>query len=144
MDRTANFYASPSYSHGGGIPIYSGSRRQRGGSIFGALRNMFMPVISALGKKIAKRGAKSAIGLASDVVNDAFAFKNIPDSLAKHGKKRALNLTRYAADEGLNSLQQMIGSGRKRRRRQSLRKRKSSTKRRKPRKKARRTAKPLF
>ena len=146
MDRTAVFYSSPSYSHGGSMPIFSGSRRQRGGSIFGALKRFFMPVITALGKKVARQGAKQAVGLAKDVVKDAFMFRNVPDSLKTHGKKRALSLGRYAADEGLNTLESMIGSGgrRKKRRKQGLGKRKRSTKKSKPRKKRRRTAKPLF
>ena len=144
MDRTALFYSRPSYSHGGGsLPVFSGSRRQRGGNIFGALRSFFMPVISALGKKVAKQGAKQAVGLAKDVVKDAFMFKNVNDSVLKHGKKRALDLSRFAADEGLNSLERMIGSG-KRRRRQSLGKRKRRTKKSKPRRKRRRTVKSLF
>lgn len=155
MDHTAIFYSSPSYIRGGGLPIYSGSRRQRGGSIFGALKRFFMPVITAFGKKVARQGAKQAVGLAKDVVSDAFMFRNVPDSVIKHGKKRALNLTRYAADEGLNSLENMIGSGppakRRRRRKQSLGKRKTITKKRKqrksqrkPQRKRRRTAKALF
>ena len=102
-----------------------------------------MPVISALGKKVAKQGAKQAVGLAKDVVKDAFMFKNVNDSVLKHGKKRALDLSRFAADEGLNSLERMIGSG-KRRRRQSLGKRKRRTKKSKPRRKRRRTVKSLF
>ena len=146
MDRTAAFYSSPSYSHGGSMPIFSGSRRQRGGSIFGALKRFFLPVITAIGKKVARHGAQQAVGLAKDVVKDALMSKNVPDSLKRHGKKRALDFTRYAADEGLNSLERMIGSGsrRKKRRKHSLGKRKRSTKKSKSRKKRRRTVKALF
>ena len=111
MDRTAAFYSTPSYIHGGGLPIYSGARRQRGGSIFGALKRFFLPVVSAFGKKIAKQGAQQAVGLAKDVVKDAFMFRNVHDSVLKHGKKRALDMTRFAADEGLSTLESMIGSG---------------------------------
>ena len=152
MDRTAAFYSIPTYTHGGGIPIFSGSRRQRGGSIFGSLKRFFMPILYGLGKKVAKQGARQAVGLAKDVVGDAFMFRNVNDSVKRHGKRRALNLTRYAADEGLGTLEKMIGSGRRRRKRraQSSRKRKQSTKRtvsqrRKSCKtKRRRTKKPLF
>ena len=156
MDRTTAFYSNPSYIHGGSLPIFSGSRRQRGGSIFGALKRFFMPIVTAFGKKIVRQGAKQAVGLAKDVVQDAMMSKNIPDSLKRHGKKRALDLTRYAAVEGLDSLEKMIGSGtrRKKRRRQSLGKRKRSTKKSQPRKrqprksqprkKRRRTTKALF
>ena len=164
MDRTATFYSGPSYLHGAGMPVFSGSRRQRGGSIFGAIKNFFLPILKGFGKKVVKRGASEAVGLAKDVVKDAFMFKNVNDSVKQHGKKRALGLTKYAAQEGLDTLEKMIGSGRKRRRvhhsrkrrkvrrsrkrlnTQSLRKRRRSTKRSKPRKKQRRhrTTKSLF
>ena len=154
MDRTATFYSGPSYRYGGGaMPVFSGSRRQRGGSIFGALKRLFMPVITSLGKKIAKRGASEAVGLAGDVVKDAFLFKNVGESLKSNAKRRALDLGKYSADEGLDAMRNMIGSGKRRRkaraksRRSSLRKRKIGAKKRKskPRKKQRRVrSKALF
>lgn len=149
MDRTANFYSGPSYIYGAGLPIYSGARRQRGGSIFGAIGRFIMPVLKSLGKKIMRKGASEAVGLAKDVVGDAFLGRNIKDSVVKHGKKRALDVGRFTADAGLNQLQQMIGSGRgrtRRRRRQGLGKRKRSVKKSKsrPRKKRRRANKPIF
>ena len=153
MDRTAAFYAGPSYRYGGGtMPVFSGSRRQRGGSIFGALKRFFMPIITGFGKKIAKRGASEAIGLAGDVAKDAFLSKNVKESLKTNAKRRALDFGKFAADEGLQSLQSMIGSGKRRRRtrhksrRLNSRKRKiGSKKKSKPRKKRRRaTVKALF
>lgn len=166
MDRAAVFYSAPSYYHygaGGAMPVFSGSRRQRGGSIFGALKSFFAPILGGIGRKVMKRGAQEAVGLAKDVVKDAFMFKNVNDSVIRNGKKRALDLTRYAADEGLNSLEQMIGSGKRRRKtqrrtaqrrttqrrrtqpRKNLRKRKSRPKKTKSRpKKRRRTVKSLF
>ena len=39
MDHTAAFYSRPSYVGGAG-PIFSGARRQRGGSVFGALKSI--------------------------------------------------------------------------------------------------------
>ena len=154
MDRTATFYSGPSYRYGGGdMPVFFGSRRQRGGSIFGALKRFFLPVITSLGKTLAKRGASEAVGLAGDVVKDAYLTRNIGESLKSNAKKRALDFGKYSADEGLSALKNMIGSGKRRRkrrgksRRPTLRKRKIGIKRRKskPRKKQRRvTAKALF
>ena len=153
MDRTAAFYSAPSYSYGGGaMPVFSGSRRQRGGSIFGAFRRLFIPIIKMLGKKLAKKGAQQAVGLAGDVARDAFLFKDVKQSLANNAKKRALNFGKYAVDEGLAGLQNVIGSGKRRRksgpksrRPSNLRKRKLSTKRRKSKpRKRRRSAKTVF
>ena len=160
MDRTATFYSMPSYAYGAGMPIFTGARRQRGGSIFGSLKNFFLPILKGFGKKVVKRGMHEGLGLAKDVVKDAFMFKNINDSVKQHGKKRALDLGKYAAEEGLSTLGNMVGSGRKRRKRQSLRKRKLGTKKSRPRRltkkkkkrrplrrhsrRRRRTAKALF
>ena len=153
MDRTLMFYSAPTYAHGGSMPIFSGARRQRGGSIFGALKRFFLPILKGLGRKVVKQGAKQAVGLAKDVVGDALMFRNVNDSVKKHGKKRALDFTRYAANEGLGTLENMIGSGRRGRKRRprSSRKRKRSTKRAtsqrrksRPKKRRRRTNKRLF
>ena len=103
------------------MPVFSGSRRQRGGSIFGSIKNFIMPIAKALGRKLVKRGANEAIGLAGDVVKDAFLFKNVNDSIVNNAKRRALDLGKFAADEGLDTLQNMIGSGKSRRRRRKSR-----------------------
>ena len=140
MDRTAAYYSSPTYKFGAGyMPVFSGSRRQKGGSIFGAMKNLFMPVLNALGKKIVKRGAHEAIGLAKDValnkINPFAGDLNMADEV----RKRAVDVGRFAAAEGLDSLEKMIGSGRRHRRRyrsrhisqgsRNLRKRKLSKRR---------------
>ena len=84
MDYTANFYSQPSYV-GAGFPIFAGSRRQRGGSIFGAIKSLFMP----FAKSALKRGVKAVGELASDVVTDGLAGKNIGQSILTHGKQQA-------------------------------------------------------
>ena len=82
MDRTAQFYAQPSYV-GAGFPIFAGARRQRGGSIFGAIKSMFMPLV----KSALKRGARAAVGAAANVTNDVIAGKSLKDSVKRHGKR---------------------------------------------------------
>ena len=145
MDRTAAYYSSPTYTFGAGMmPVFSGSRRQRGGSIFGAIKSFLMPVLSAFGRKVVKRGASEAVGLAKDIASEAFSSGKLSAAPVKSiAKKRALNLGKFATTEGLDSLQKMIGSGRRRaRRRKSLRKRNLSKRRSKskrPTKKRRRT-----
>ena len=42
MDQTALFYSRPSHDfRGAGLNVFVGARRQRGGSIFGSLKNFF-------------------------------------------------------------------------------------------------------
>lgn len=87
MDRTAAFYASPTYIQrgSGAIPIFSGSRRQRGGSILGAMKNFFMPLLQGV-KNVAVRRAKSAaLGLAKNVAQDVMSGRNLGSSLKTRG-----------------------------------------------------------
>ena len=88
MDRTARFYSRPSYAHGGAFPIFSGSRRRRGGGILGALASVAMPMLRGL----ASRGAKQAIGLAKDVASDVMSGRDFKSSLMSHGMRRAKRL----------------------------------------------------
>ena len=66
---TSSFYSRPSYLSGAG-GIYSGSRRQRGGSIFGAIKSIVTPLISGIGRSFSRNVLNNAVGFASDVVGD--------------------------------------------------------------------------
>lgn len=99
MDRTANFYAQPTYARGGALPIYSGSRRQRGGNVLGAIKSFFMPILG----RVAKRGVGSAVNLAKNVALDAFTGKNLAQSLKTRGlneaKQFGINIAKDAFSE---------------------------------------------
>ena len=123
MDRTASFYAQPSY--GGGFPVFSGSRRQRGGGIFGALARMALPFAKRVGSSILKRGARQAIGLAQDVVSDVAAGKNVAQSIRSHGKSRLKQFGRRVLASGAHELSKFASTAPK-----------ASRKRKAPRKKA--------
>ena len=73
MDRIASFYAQPAYISGGALPVYSGSRRHRGGSILGAFKSSSIPVM----QNRAKRETTEVFGLPKDIANDAFLGRNI-------------------------------------------------------------------
>lgn len=104
MDRTAQFYAQPSYVGGGAVmPVFSGSRRQRGGSILGALKSFFLPLIKGFGIKAAKEG----LGLATNVIGDVIAGKNIKNSIKRRGLHRA---KRFGSDLLSSTLGQVSSS----------------------------------
>ena len=89
MDRTAAFYSRPSYVGGAGN-IFAGGRRQRGGSVLGAVKSIVTPLLSGVGQSLKRHAMKNAVGLATDVVGDVFTGKNIKDSLINRGKQRGL------------------------------------------------------
>lgn len=88
MDRTSTFYSQPSYV-GGGFPVFSGSRRQRGGNIFGALSRAVLPMLKIFGRRAFGHVAKKALGLGQNVLFDTMRGVNPRQSLIKHGKQAA-------------------------------------------------------
>ena len=86
MDRTAAFYSQPSYvQRGSGLPVYSGARRQRGGSILGALKNFIMPIVQNVKRNAIRHGKQEAWKLAKGVALDTFRGRNIGDSIKTRG-----------------------------------------------------------
>ena len=89
MNPTASFYSRPSYVSGAGT-TYSGARRQRGGSIFGALKSVVTPLLSTVGKTLKRSVLSNAVGFAGDVVNDIASGQNIKSTLLNRGKEFGL------------------------------------------------------
>ncbi len=111
MDRTAAFYSQPSYHfRGSGFPVFSGSRRMRGGSILGALKQMIVPTLASVGKSVGRAALKQAVGFASDVANDALQGRNLTQSLKARGKQRAMRVAQTAKKQGLNAMRTAMGS----------------------------------
>ena len=110
MDRTAAFYSAPSYQYrgAGGFPVFSGSRRQRGGSILGSIAKVAMPILGNIGKA----ALGQAVGLAKDVAGDLAQGRNIGQLLKQHGLKRLKNTA-------MSSLSNITGRPRQRVRRQA-------------------------
>ena len=107
MDRTAAFYAGPSY-RGAGFPVFSGSRRQRGGSILGAIKSMVMPVLGSIGKS----ALKQAVGFAGDVASDISQGRSLRSSLKSHGLKRLKNVGSEAFKTVMSSRKRSLPSTR--------------------------------
>ena len=110
MDQTSHFYSRPSYAFrggAGGFHVFSGSRRQRGGSFLGALKKFFFPIAKSLGRQLLSQG----VGLASELANDAMSGKNLKDAIKTRGKASAINFGKSAARQGIGALTSMIGKG---------------------------------
>ena len=79
-------YSQPTYSGGGGIPFFAGSRRQFGGGIFGSLARFILPTA----RRALKTIGKSALKVGKNVAADALRGRNIADALIDHSKQEAL------------------------------------------------------
>ena len=108
MDATAQFYSQPTYVQAGGaaMPVFAGSRRQRGGSVLGALKSFFMPLFS----RLSKRSAKAAMNVAQNVVGDVMTGKNVAAALKQHGLKAAKRF----GNEALSSVMGQMTAGKTR------------------------------
>lgn len=105
MDKTAQFYAQPSYlQYGRGLPVYSGSRRQRGGSVLGALQRFIMPFLSGMKRQAVQRVKSGALGLAGDVLTDTLAGRNMAQSLKKRALQRGKQLGKNLAHDAVAQL----------------------------------------
>ena len=116
MDRTAQFYSTPSYvGRGAGLPIFVGSRRQRGGSILGSVKSLVLPTLTSVGKT----ALKQAVGLAGDVASDIARGRNIRQSLKQHGLKRLKNVGKESLGHLASQLNPFSSSKRSTRKRTS-------------------------
>ena len=79
-------YSQPTYSGGGGIPFFAGSRRQFGGGIFGSLARLVLPTATRALKTI----GKSALTVGKNVAADVLQGRNIADAFIDHSKQEAL------------------------------------------------------
>ena len=110
MDKTANFYSQPTYVSGGGFPVFAGSRRQRGGGIFGSLAKMVLPALKTVGKSVLRSAAREATGLASDVAKSALTGRSLKQSLRQHGLKRLGNVGRSALSSAMEGFSSAMGN----------------------------------
>lgn len=102
MDHTREYYSKPSYV-GGGFPVYSGSRRQLGGSIFGSsVRQSAVPVGKSIGKAVGKR----LMGYVADVATDISEGRNAGEAIKSRAKQHIAN----AAASGLQTLTDVAGN----------------------------------
>ena len=105
MDASAEFYSKPSYHYQGvGFPVYSGSRRQRGGGILGAIKSFFMPILKSFGKKALVKGKSAAIGFAKDMITDKIMGRDMKESFKKNATNRALRLGKDLVTEGAETV----------------------------------------
>ena len=103
MDSTAAFYSRPTYSGAGGagFTVFSGSRRQRGGGIFGSLARMVLPVVKHVGKSVLSSVGEQGMGLVKDVGQSILrgeGVQGIKQTLRQQGLKRLKNVGQTAFD----------------------------------------------
>ena len=104
----SNFYSEPSYMAGGSFPIYSGSRKQVGGSFFGSMRQYLAPMaktaaagfrtaaknetLRSMAKTLAKEATKKGVEVLTNVTVDALQGKDAGESFKEHSRSAAIDI----------------------------------------------------
>ena len=104
MNATSRFYSQPSYVGGINLSVYSGSRRQTGGSVFGAIKRAVVPTLKTAGKEMGKQ----ALGLFTDVAKDVLSGENLGDSIKQRAKERAAEAARRGIQTITNTASQAL------------------------------------
>lgn len=107
MDSTTSFYSQPSYYHmrgAGGMPVFSGSRRMRGGGILGALKSLVLPTLKTIGKKVGKKVLSEGVNFATALATDKLLGRDMEKSAKARGRMAAAKVLTTARDEGLRAL----------------------------------------
>ena len=94
------------FPQSGGMNFYEGSRRQRGGNLFSAVRRMAIPLIrkampslKATGKDLAKRGVKLGVGVLKDRLTKGNKT-SVKESFKQHASKAIDNaVSDYLGDD---------------------------------------------
>ena len=94
MVSIESLYSQPTYTGGGGIPFFAGSRRQFGGGIFGSLARLVLPVVKNVFLPTATRAlqtfGKSALNVGKNVAMDVLQGRNVKEALIDHSKQEAM------------------------------------------------------
>ena len=96
MNPSSRFYSQPTYVGSINLPVYSGSRRQAGGSLFGSIKRAVVPTLKTAGKEMGRQ----ALGLFSDVAQDVLSGEDIGESIKQRAKERAAE----AARQGIRAI----------------------------------------
>lgn len=99
---------------GGGLPVFVGSRYQRGGGLGSILGNIGKRVLPFLMKGVKALG-KEALRTGVNVASDALEGKNISESIRERAAE-SRDILKSKAARKLREFGDQVGSGRKRRR----------------------------
>jgi hypothetical protein len=126
----------------GGMLVYEGSRRQRGGNIVGNLKRIFLPLAKTVGRKLGRagrdltqRGIKVGVGAITDKLrgDPTMSFKESLKRRAAHAADKAV--VDYLGEANQPDIpflsQDGMGLRKRRRRKKAIKGRKTINKRRK-------------
>lgn len=106
-----DYYRKTQYGNGA-LPAYRGGPRQKGsslGSFLGGLFKSAVPLLSTMGKSVAKTAGKALLSTGTDVLSDVLSGKNIGRSIKNRSKATGQQLLKRAATTAQGYLSTAVG-----------------------------------
>ena len=96
----AAYYAKSQFGHGL-QPAFGGVARQRGhgfGSLIGGILRSAVPLLSTIGRNVAKTAGTALLSTGAGVLSDVIAGKNLKQSFTQRARSTGQNVLKRAAD----------------------------------------------
>ena len=113
-------YPIPHYPHRGGMIVFEGSRRQRGGNLFSTIQRVLMPKLKSIGKDVAKRGIKVGVNTLKEKLTQKDNSASMKDILKRQtAQAMGKAMTDYLGNDDV-PMSSQDGAGRRRRRKRKV------------------------
>ena len=108
----AAYYAKSQFGHGL-MPAYGGQARQKGhgfGSLIGGLLRSAIPLLSSVGRKVAKTAGSALLSTGAGVLSDVMAGKNLKKSVASRARSTGQQVLKRASTSAQGYINQLSGA----------------------------------
>jgi hypothetical protein len=109
----AAYYAKSQFGGGGVQPAFGGVARQRGhgfGSLIGGLLRSAVPLLSSIGKKVAKTAGTALLSTGAGVLSDLIGGKSLKSSVSHRARNTGQNLLKRAANSTQGYINKMTSA----------------------------------
>ena len=94
------YYLKSQFGNGGVLPAYKGAPVQRGHGIGSFLSGLFksaVPLLTTVGRKVAKTAGKALLSTGSNILGDVLSGRSVKSSIVNRSKATGKNLLKRAA-----------------------------------------------
>ena len=107
----AAYYAKSQFGHGI-MPAYGGQARQKGhgfGSLIGGLLRSAVPLLSSIGRKVAKSAGSALLSTGAGVLSDVIAGKNLKKSVVSRARNTGQQVLKRASTSAQGYINSVSG-----------------------------------
>ena len=108
----AAYYSKSQFGHGI-MPAYGGQARQKGhgfGSLIGGLLRSAVPLLSSIGRKVAKTAGSALLSTGAGVLSDVMAGKNLKKSVVSRARSTGQQVLKRASTSAQGYINRQSGA----------------------------------